>query len=281
MKKFDSIDSLVNDWLQGCYKATASNIAAITPPNNPKSKAQMRAYYIGADGETKVNLSKARLSKLVIKQYKDRLDETVKAGSLYLLSDSKNKYKVIIPSQVGLYVYDKGQGKRKPRTPNLPVFTDAESAYKWYAANSRYRYAKKSYQRIIDSGAKAIVTSPKIVDRVRNIIKAKVGSFIAGWQSFFNVVNMKIQPFTTATAIQRAGGKGSAESYNGNLWADNGANTSPALNRYVQGFLSESRIEKDLDYYKKQRMPYLLKALKKHFGKTNKESKGIIINFNL
>lgn len=177
--------------------------------------------------------------------------------------------------KMGLYVYDKGKGKRKPNPTNLPILGSAAAVKDWYLSNTTLAKGKRGYTRKVNKGAVAFVSGGAVLRAAGKEIGKSVGKFIAGWWTLFDLLGKRITRFTTSQAAAKATSKSSATKNNVSITATNSATDIQGVASYAENLIKD-HFPKSIDYYSKIYEKYLAKDVEKNIGVKNLTLKLII-----
>lgn len=257
----------LQDYNKKVLQSAVGSVAAVSPPSSYKAAAKAK------------DSTNAQKTKAAIKAMQARILSTWNNPVMAAPAGRNSIYHTGKGStpKMGLYVLDKGKGKRKPNPTNLPILSSASSVKDWYLSNSSVqRKNGRGYARKINKGAVAFVSGGAILRQAGKEICKSVGKFIGGWWTLFDILGKRITRFTTATAASKATSKSSATKNNVSITATNSATDIQGVASYAENLIKE-HFPKSIDYYSKIYEKYLAKDIEKNIGVKNLTLKLILI----
>lgn len=202
----------LQDYNKRVLQSAVGSVAAVSPPSSYKAAAN-------AKDSTNAQKTKAAIKRMQarIQGSWNNIVTAAPAGLNTVYQTSGGR-----PPN-GIYVLDKGSGKRAPRKTNLPVLSTTAQVKQWYLGNSSIKRGKRGYLRAPNKGAVAFVTSGSILRAAGKEISKSVGKFIAGWWTLFDLLGKRISRYTTSQAAQKATNLSSASKNNVSISATNAA----------------------------------------------------------
>lgn len=204
----------LQDYNKKVLQSAVGSVAAVSPPSSYKAAAKAK------------DSTNAQKTKAAIKAMQERIMGMWNNPVLAAPAGRNGIYHTGKGStpKMGLYVLDKGQGKRKHNPTNLPILSSAGAVKDWYLANSSVQKRNgRGYARKMNKGALAFVSGGAVLRAAGKEIGKSVGKFIAGWWTLFDLLGKRITRFTTAQAAAKATSKSSATKNNVSITATNSA----------------------------------------------------------
>lgn len=248
----------LQDYNKKVLQSAVGSVAAVSPPSSYKAAAKAK------------DSTNAQKTKAAIKAMQARILSTWNNPVMAAPAGRNSIYHTGKGStpKMGLYVLDKGKGKRKPNATNLPILSSASAVKDWYLQHTTLRRGKRGYYRALYRGAVAFVSSGSILRQAGKEISKSVGKFIGGWWTLFDLLGKRITRFTTATAASKATGKSSASKNNVSITATNSATDIQGVATYAENLIAQ-HLPKSIDYYSKIYEKYLAKDVEKNIGIKN------------